>query len=291
MGVIKFLRDVTGLFNWSTDENPTTQQDYQNAVKNWQETERNLVDISLWQPETNYAVDDIVQTPALSSGLALICTISGQSGTTEQIYTGVSVGSTVTDGTVTWTVVQLVTSAGGTMTGNIVLSNGAMVSNYNNTTAMRFVGGDATNGYTGKPRIALFGNNYSSSSLAGGFAIVADDSTNNCILNGYPNGDLKWNSKEVERVQASGTNYIRFVSGLQICWGSGATENPPASVNFPVPFNANPGITMTHISTVSTGGNYTKLANISSTAFTPILTSGSSYVATSYRYVAVGTWK
>ena len=75
--------------------------------------------------------------------------------------------------------------AGGTMTGNIVLSSGVMVSNYDNTTAMRFVGGDATNGYAGKPRIALFGNNYSySPNLAGAFAFVADDSTNNCTLYG-----------------------------------------------------------------------------------------------------------
>lgn len=128
--------------------------------------------------------------------------------------------------------------AGGTMTGNIVLSSGAMVSNHDNTTAIRFVGGDATNGYTGNARIALFGNNYSySPSLAGAFAFVADDSANNCTLYGYPNGDLKWGSKEVERVQASGTNYIRFVSGVQICWGKVTSfTNGVGQVTFPVAF-------------------------------------------------------
>ena len=42
MGVIKFLRDATGLFNWNTDDNPTSEQDYMNAVKNWHETEKNV---------------------------------------------------------------------------------------------------------------------------------------------------------------------------------------------------------------------------------------------------------
>lgn len=47
MSVIKVLRDLNGLFNYSTDENPTSQQDYQEAVKNWVKTIVSLVDINL----------------------------------------------------------------------------------------------------------------------------------------------------------------------------------------------------------------------------------------------------
>ena len=60
MSVIKVLRDLNGLFNYSTDENPTSQQDYQEAVKNWVKTIVSLVDINLWQPETEYVVGDTV---------------------------------------------------------------------------------------------------------------------------------------------------------------------------------------------------------------------------------------
>ena len=52
MSVIKVLRDLDGLFNYSADGNPTSQQDYQKAVKNWVKTIVSLVDSNLWQPET-----------------------------------------------------------------------------------------------------------------------------------------------------------------------------------------------------------------------------------------------
>ena len=58
---------------------------------------------------------------------------------------------------------------------------------------------------------------------AGFFNIVATDGTNSKQLQGRPSGNLFWDSKEVERVQASSfgaTGYMRFVSGLQICWGT-----------------------------------------------------------------------
>ena len=52
MSVIKFNRNFSTLFNWDTDSNPTTEQGYQSAVKNWTETEMNIVDTLLWQPTT-----------------------------------------------------------------------------------------------------------------------------------------------------------------------------------------------------------------------------------------------
>lgn len=104
MGVIKFLRDISGLFNWNTDDNPTSEQDYMNAVKNWQETEKNLVDTVLWQPTTAYSVGNMVKTPSLPSQYCLVCTTAGTSGANEPTYSSVSVGDSVTDGSVTWMV-------------------------------------------------------------------------------------------------------------------------------------------------------------------------------------------
>ena len=109
MSVIKFDRDFETLFNWDTDENPTTEQDYQNAVKNWTETEMNIVDTLLWQPTTEYATGNIVKTPSLPSQYVLRCAETGTSGSTEPSYSGASVGDSVTDGTVEWVIVSLAT--------------------------------------------------------------------------------------------------------------------------------------------------------------------------------------
>ena len=285
MGVIKFLRDVTGLFNWSTDENPTTQQDYQNAVKNWQETERNLVDISLWQPETNYAVDDIVQTPALSSGLALICTVSGQSGTTEQTYTGVSVGSTVTDGTVTWTVVRPVTSAGGTITGKIIRSGGTGFASRDVDTSFLYIGGSTSD--SNGAYLTLYGKDHAN---AGRFILTAKDGTNSALLQGLANETLTWAGKEIERVNASSfstasSSYIRFESGLQICWGSETgVANTNVTVTYAAPFSTSPRITLSVGSSTVTYG----WSNVSATAIT-LKTSSTSGVIV--YYMAIGKWK
>ena len=102
MPVIKVLRDLDGLFNYSTDENPTSQQDYQEAVKNWVKTIVSLVDSNLWQPETEYAVGDTVKTPSLSKDTVLYCLEAGTTGAAEPDYTDMGIGDIITDGTVTW---------------------------------------------------------------------------------------------------------------------------------------------------------------------------------------------
>ena len=108
MSVIKFQRDTTDLFNYPSDQNPTTQADYISAVKNWQETERNLVDSVLWQPDTDYAIGAVVKTPSIPSQYILVCTQAGTSGTEEPDYTDVSTGYSVSDGTAIWRVETIV---------------------------------------------------------------------------------------------------------------------------------------------------------------------------------------
>lgn len=119
MAVQSFLRDLDGLFNYSTDENPTSQQDYQEAVKNWVDTVKSLVDCTLWQPNTEYAAGNVLRTPSLPYELQLTCITAGTSGSAEPDYTDVSLGDTITDGTVTWVVDGYLPLSGGTMTGDI----------------------------------------------------------------------------------------------------------------------------------------------------------------------------
>jgi hypothetical protein len=106
MSVIKFISSISGLFNWNTDNNPTSEQSYMNAVKNWHETEKNLVNTILWQPTTSYNVGNMVKTPSLRSQWCLVCIAEGTSGETEPSYSGQVLGSIITDGTVRWKIGQ-----------------------------------------------------------------------------------------------------------------------------------------------------------------------------------------
>lgn len=104
MSVEKIQRDITNLFNYPSDPNPTTQQDYIAAVKNWVETIVNLVDCNLWQPETNYSVGNYLRTPSLPSQVVLRCVTAGISGTEEPDYTDAEIGDTIADGSIEWTI-------------------------------------------------------------------------------------------------------------------------------------------------------------------------------------------
>ena len=127
MSVIKVLRDLNGLFNYSTDENPTSQQDYQKAVKNWVKTIVSLVDAVMWQPETEYTVGSQLLTPSLPY-YVLRCTVAGTSGAAEPDYTDVALGDEITDGTVTWVVDGYFPLSGGRITGDVDITGDLSVS-------------------------------------------------------------------------------------------------------------------------------------------------------------------
>lgn len=69
----------------------------------------------------------------------------------------------------------------------------------------------------------------------GGFFFDADNNVTSCRLLGMPSGSLTWNSKPVETVESSGENYVRYKSGLQICWGN-SRGGKFLIVNLPVPY-------------------------------------------------------
>lgn len=124
-------------------------------------------------------------------------------------------------------------------------------------------------------------------SIAGNPLTLATNDGNgnlaNLVLN--PNGSATWAGKSIERVNASGTKYIRYESGLQICWGAVTGIGTTAkSVTYEQPFNATPGLS----STLNTNVTTLRTSSVSATGFSADTTTGSSY--TLY-YVAVGFWK
>lgn len=75
---------------------------------------------------------------------------------------------------------------------------------------------------TGGAYFRLYGKDHASGT--GQFVLVATDGTNSKSLTGKPDGSLNWNGKSVETVDSVGSNYIRYVNGLQICWGEAEAE-------------------------------------------------------------------
>lgn len=98
-------------------------------------------------------------------------------------------------------------------------------------------------------------------------------------------------------IVASGNDYIRWVNGLQICWGSLSSESGKISTaNFPQAFIDMPIITLTsynggtsattsdsRVATLRTGTNNTTVAWH--------VTSFTNNSSTSARYIAIGRWK
>ena len=165
--------------------------------------------------------------------------------------------------------------SGGTMTGGIVSSVSTVISRSVDDSYAQIDGGTAqANGAW----IRLNGKNNT-----GNFQIRANNGTNETALVGNPTGALTWNSKEIERVNATSTNYIRYESGLQLCWGTVTSVNSSGvSVTFPVSFNATPAIMLS-----TTASSHCYYSGGSSTGFTAKSAASSATVI----YAAVGWWK
>lgn len=192
MSVIKVFRDLDGLFNYSADENPTSQQDYQEAVKNWVKTIVSLVDSNLWQPETEYTVGSQLLTPSLPY-YVLRCTVAGTSGAAEPDYTDVALGDEITDGTVTWVVDGYLPLSGGTMTGSIqYVDNGKVFAIAHTEAGNVDLGWSWENG--DGAGLALRSSDVPS---PGEFMLFARDANNDCSLKGTPDGFLTWNNEEI----------------------------------------------------------------------------------------------
>lgn len=101
---------------------------------------------------------------------------------------------------------------GGTVTGRVLFKASSILGyNQDDAKVLEISGGDMGN--TGAT-LRLYSNN--DSNTPGYFYIHTG---NEKFLVGTTAGNLWWDNKEVERINAIGENYIRYESGLQICWG------------------------------------------------------------------------
>lgn len=175
--------------------------------------------------------------------------------------------------------------AGGTMTGKLKLNvpDDLTIANNADNKILSIGGGtDALKGAT----LNLSGNG----TITGGkFSLVAND-TNQAskVLFGTARdgGSLKWDGKEIERVDTVRTNYIRYVSGLQICWGE--ITNITSSwktVTYPAAFKSgtNPQVTIGQKARC-----YFSLNDVAYNNFKIRTDQSTNY---SSCYIAIGYWK
>lgn len=98
------LQSTAGMFDYPDPANPskgTTEQQYIEFEKNKHSVLSSLVADELWQPSTAYTVGQVVKSPNMPANVVARAATSGMSTSVEPIWGGA--GTTVSDGTVKWT--------------------------------------------------------------------------------------------------------------------------------------------------------------------------------------------
>lgn len=103
--------------------------------------------------------------------------------------------------------------SGGTMSGDLRFINGDFSFKATDTNANIDIGWD----YAARKGAGL-GLRSVNNDRAGQFLIYARDGVNTSELLGKPDGVLTWNGKDVDVVVEKSYNYVRYSSGLQMCW-------------------------------------------------------------------------
>lgn len=176
------------------------------------------------QPSTAQSVGDIRYHATLPAGWYLECTTAGTTGSGALTITSPTVGGTVSDGTVTWTVRKNASTQD--LTRYLPLSGGAMTGeaigrNINN----RLLILQGATSWEHGGFVELYGEDFASNpSLAGKFSLGAQAHNEGSRLFGSPAGVLTWNGNSLDKsavvAESLGTNgYRKYASGKIEQWG------------------------------------------------------------------------
>ena len=103
---IEKLQSLQGMLDYPDPENPdkgTTEQQYQEFVRNHHNILSDLVATNLWQPDTKYEVGQIVTSPNMLTNTVAKVIRAGTTSSGEPVWSGA--GNTLADGTVTYAIV------------------------------------------------------------------------------------------------------------------------------------------------------------------------------------------
>lgn len=105
MSIEKFKSNIEDYLHLSSEagDKGTKIQDWQDYQRNMNATVKNIIDAYvLWQPNKDLAADNVVRSPNMVAGTYARVTKAGTTAVAEPAWTGV--GTTVTDGTVTYVI-------------------------------------------------------------------------------------------------------------------------------------------------------------------------------------------
>ena len=114
---------------YPSDANPTTDAQMQVYLDNQNKLVNELA-YMLWQPQTSYTAGRVVHSSSMPAGSQALVTVAGTTGASEPTWT--AIGTTVTDGGVTYKMINIVTQISVTGSGNAVTS----VTNNNGSVTM-----------------------------------------------------------------------------------------------------------------------------------------------------------
>ena len=173
----------------------------------------------------------------------------------------------------------------GAMTGYLGTYNG-MFKMLDNAGYMKLIAGDGA-------YLNMYGTEHPDYAGWASLTGKSADGSTNYSLQVSNDGRCLFKGKEVERVNSSGLRYIRYESGLQICWDSGSLANgtQTATLTYPVAF-ANTEKQLVFVTSgtakaIVTSGSRTATGfKVSST-----LGDGGYSLVRNFSYVAIGYWK
>lgn len=189
------------------------------------------------QPSTTYAVGAVKHNASLPTGMYLECTTAGTTGSGALTITSPTVGGTVSDGTVTWTVRKNASTQD--LTAYLLLSGGNLTGRSigrNSTTDDMLISGGTAMATTSTPTgayLQLIGKDLQG--WGGGFSLVAANDTYTRSLSGTPAGALTWDGNSLDKsavvAESPGVNgYRKYASGLIVQWGEGEAVEDIAGV-------------------------------------------------------------
>ena len=103
MADVEKLQPTTGIFDYPDASDPskgTTEQQYQEWVRNHHNVLNDVVAAHLWQPDKAYNVGEVVESPNMIANTVARVITAGTSAAAEPVWS--SAGHTIADGTVTW---------------------------------------------------------------------------------------------------------------------------------------------------------------------------------------------
>lgn len=246
------------------------------------------------QPSNAQTVGDVRYHATLPTGWYLECTTAGTTGSGALTITSPTVGGTVSDGTVTWTVRKNASTQD--LTNYLPLSGGKMTGYiYGDSDKALYL--HAAHQNDGGPSLALYGLDIQDSQpIIGGFELFAvekDRTTTKSFL-GYNNGNLTWCGNSLDKsavvAESLGANgYRKYASGLIEQWGESVHYTDVGNVqtfNFPITFtNNNPKVMLVPTGFASSRRHVVMLAdNATNNAHFAVVSDGDTY----FQWHAIG---